>query len=146
NSYNDEKYPYFKFGVYKWKWGTAATQRVIYYDEVRIGDKNSSYEEVKPNGSEELAPLESRINMMVNSYTVGCVGEIEGTCLLVQEGDMIGTENWENFYFSDRIEGFNYEPGYVYGLIVKKTEVENPPLGGSSIKYELVEIVSKEAQ
>ncbi|PRX39829.1 polysaccharide lyase, partial [Salegentibacter salegens] len=48
NSYNDEKYPYFKFGVYKWKWGTAATQRVIYYDEVRIGDKNSSYDEVKP--------------------------------------------------------------------------------------------------
>jgi len=29
---------------------------------------------------------------------------------------------------------------------VKKTELENPPLGGSSIKYELVEIVSKEAQ
>ena len=48
NCYNDEKYPYFKFGVYKWEWGKVATQRVIFYDEVKIGDGNSSYEEVKP--------------------------------------------------------------------------------------------------
>ncbi len=146
NSYNDDAYPYFKFGVYKWNWGSDSSQKVIYYDEVRIGTENSSYDEVKPRGSEEVAPPESKINMMVNSYTVSCVGEMEGTCLLVQEGDMIGTDNWENFYFSNSIEGFSYEPGFVYGLEVKKTELENPPLGGSSIKYELVEIVSKEAQ
>ncbi len=140
NTYNDEKYPYFKFGVYKWEWGNGSTRRVIYYDEVKIGSKYSSYDEVKTNR------VNSSINMRVNSYTVDCVGEIEGTCLLVQEGDMIGTENWENFYFYDSIDGFTYEPGFVYGLEVKKTEVENPPADGSSIRYELVRIVSKEVQ
>jgi len=53
NAYNDDNYPYFKFGVYKWKWGTAASQRIIYYDEVRIGNSNSSYDEVKPSSSQE---------------------------------------------------------------------------------------------
>ncbi len=84
--------------------------------------------------------------MMVNSYTVKCIGEMEGTCLLVQEGNMIGTENWEYFYFMDSIEGFNYEPGFVYALEVKKTEIENPPADVSSTKYELVRIISKEPQ
>ena len=84
--------------------------------------------------------------MRVNSYTVDCVGEMEGTCLLVQEGDLIGTDDWEYFYYVDSIEGFTYEPGFLYGLIVKKTAVENPPADGSSIRYELVKIVSKEAQ
>ncbi len=141
NSYNDDAYPYFKFGVYKWNWG-ATSQKVIYYDEVRVGNENSSYDEVTTNKTNKT----NSINMTVNSYTVGCVGEMEGTCLLVQEGDMIGTENWENFYFYDSIEGFTYEPGFVYGLIVKKTEVQNPPADGSSIRYELVKIVSKEKQ
>lgn len=48
NCYNDEVYPYFKFGVYRWEWGTSVTQRVIYYDEVRVGNKNSSFNDVKP--------------------------------------------------------------------------------------------------
>ena len=142
NAYNDEKYPYFKFGVYKWDWGNAATERVIYYDEVKIGNKNSSYDEVKANKTNS----NGEINMMVNSYTVDCYGEREGTCLLVQEGDLIGSENWEYFYFYNNIEGFTYEPGYIYGLTVKKTEVKETAAGGSSIKYELVKIVSKKAQ
>ena len=87
-----------------------------------------------------------RVNMMVNSYTVDCIGEMEGTCLLVQEGDLIGTQDWEYFYYFDSIEGFNYEPGFVYGLQVKKTEVKNPPADGSSIRYELVKIISKNPQ
>ncbi len=48
NSYNDGKFPYLKFGIYRWQWGTPVNQRVIYYDEVRVGNQNSSYEEVKP--------------------------------------------------------------------------------------------------
>lgn len=86
------------------------------------------------------------INMMVNSSTVDCYGEREGTCLLVQEGDMIGSEDWEYFYFYNNIEGFNYEPGFVYGLKVKKTEVQTGVVGGSTIRYELEKIVYKKAQ
>lgn len=82
-------------------------------------------------------------NMIVNSYTVDCVGEMEGTCLLVQEGDIMGTEDWEYFYYVDSIDGFTYESGYIYELLVKKTPIENPPMDGSSIRYELVKVISK---
>lgn len=84
------------------------------------------------------------VDMMVNSYTVECVGEMEGNCLLVQEGDEIGTEDWSMFYYEDSISGFDYEPGYIYHLKVQKKKVKNPPMDGSSISYRLVKIVSKE--
>ncbi|HSI71386.1 MAG TPA: DUF4377 domain-containing protein [Gillisia sp.] len=83
-------------------------------------------------------------DMMVNSYTVECVGEMEGNCLLVQEGDQIGSEDWSLFYYEDSISGFDYEPGYIYHIKVQKKKVKNPPADGSSISYRLVRIVSKE--
>jgi hypothetical protein len=83
-------------------------------------------------------------DMMVNSYTVECVGEMEGNCLLVQEGDQIGSEDWSLFYYEDSISGFDYEPGYIYHLKVQKKKVKNPPADGSSISYRLVRIISKE--
>lgn len=55
----------------------------------------------------------------------------------VPEGD------WQLFYNS--IEGFTYEPGYQYELKVKKTDVANPPADASSLRYSLVEVVSKSA-
>jgi hypothetical protein len=53
NTSNDKKGPYFKIGIYKTKWINATTapsinNRVIYHDEVRIGDKNSSFKAVSP--------------------------------------------------------------------------------------------------
>ncbi len=86
------------------------------------------------------------IQLRVNSYTVDCVGEMEGTCLLIQEGENIGTEDWEYFYYVNSIEGFEYEPGYIYDLIVVKRNIPNPPADGSSYKYELVKIISKKPQ
>lgn len=84
------------------------------------------------------------IDMRVNSYTVECVGEMEGICLLVQEGDKIGGKDWEYFYYHDSIIGFDYEPGYIYMLKLKRTKIDNPPQDGSSYEYELITIVSKE--
>ncbi|QED38000.1 DUF4377 domain-containing protein [Antarcticibacterium arcticum] len=84
------------------------------------------------------------IDMRVNSYTVECVGEMEGTCLLVQEGDKIGGIEWEYFYYHDSIIGFDYEPGYIYMLKLEKRKIDNPPQDGSSFEYELISIVSKE--
>lgn len=86
----------------------------------------------------------TEVMMRINSHTVECVGEAEGNCLLVQEGDQIGTENWELFYFEDSIIGFDYEPGFIYTILVKKTPVKNPPMDGSSIEYSLVKILNKE--
>lgn len=84
------------------------------------------------------------VHLRVNSHTVECYGEMEGICLLVQEGEKLGTEDWEYFYYEDSIDGFDYEEGYVYDLMVRKIPVEDPPQDASSIKYELVRILSKE--
>ncbi|WP_256105965.1 heparin lyase I family protein [Streptomyces sp. ODS05-4] len=44
--------PYFKFGIYKWDWNkgkpTSTSQRVMYYDALRIGDARAAYDDVKP--------------------------------------------------------------------------------------------------
>lgn len=53
NTYNDERGPFFKIGVYKPQWKSKperskATKRVIYFDELRVGDASSSYENVVP--------------------------------------------------------------------------------------------------
>ncbi len=42
---------YFKLGINKFGWGnqpSAVTQRIVYYDEVRIGNANASYKDVAP--------------------------------------------------------------------------------------------------
>jgi hypothetical protein len=50
NSYNDEVVPYFKVGLYKRKWNMVS-KRVLYADEVRIGNGNATYSDVAPSGS-----------------------------------------------------------------------------------------------
>lgn len=53
NYYNDESGPYFKMGIYKWGWShkssSQSEQRTVFYDEVRIGNEHSSYQEVSPH-------------------------------------------------------------------------------------------------
>lgn len=77
----------------------------------------------------------------INSYTEKCQGVSEMNCLLVQMGSDIGTDNWTYFY--DAIEGFQYEEGYVYQLQVLKHQIGNPPADGSSVRYVLVNLISK---
>lgn len=48
----------------------------------------------------------------------------------------------DNELFSVPIEGFNFVWGHTYELSLDVTEIEDPPADGSSIKYELVEIIS----
>jgi heat shock protein HslJ len=51
--------------------------------------------------------------------------------------------SWENFY--DTIEGFDYEPGYLYTLEVAINSLpkENLPADKSMLTYRLVNVVSK---
>ncbi|SFT85879.1 META domain-containing protein [Lishizhenia tianjinensis] len=80
--------------------------------------------------------------MWVNSFKTDCTGVGPQQCLLIQHGDSLGN-NWSNFY--DQIEGFTYEPGYIYELEVKKTVLDpaNVPADASTIKYSLVKEISK---
>jgi len=48
--------------------------------------------------------------------------------------------DWENFHGS--IARFTYEEGYLYNLRVRISKVKNPPAGGSSLRYEMLEMVS----
>jgi len=79
-------------------------------------------------------------NLRVNYFTSICAF-FTPECLLVQEGTMLGSKDWDFFY--SEIEGFEYEPGFVYNLEVNKTTIDNPPADGSSIRYELVRVISK---
>ncbi|MFP4173505.1 MAG: polysaccharide lyase [Candidatus Hydrogenedentota bacterium] len=49
--YNDERGVYLKWGIYKHPWGGGhkgnQSRRVHYYDEVKIGDADSNFEEMK---------------------------------------------------------------------------------------------------
>ncbi|WP_224996194.1 DUF4377 domain-containing protein [Cesiribacter sp. SM1] len=74
---------------------------------------------------------------------VNCSGyEGQTDCYLVQEGSLIGTDEWNYFY--EQIEGFNYETGFIYELLVNKRKVKNPPMDAPNVKYTLVKILSKE--
>jgi hypothetical protein len=54
NSYNDENFPYFKIGIYKWGWNgwsgySPEDERVLFYDEVKIGDRYANVATVSPD-------------------------------------------------------------------------------------------------
>ena len=56
NCYNDKNYPYFKFGIYKPGWNkgfdqknlSTISERTIYYDAIKVGNEEASYEDVSP--------------------------------------------------------------------------------------------------
>ena len=81
------------------------------------------------------------VRYTIASRTADCTGVAPQQCLLVKKGDMT---DWEYFYST--IEGFNFEEGYEYVLDVKEEKLENVPADASSIKYVLVNEVSKTAK
>lgn len=77
---------------------------------------------------------------LVADHRVDCIGVGPMRCMLVKrETD----QDWTNFYSG--IEGFDYEEGYEYKIIVSEHEIENPPMDASSIRYVLVSILEKES-
>jgi hypothetical protein len=53
NSFNDQRFPYFKIGIYKWGWASGGKQspestRVVYFDEIRVGGRNANIQQVSP--------------------------------------------------------------------------------------------------
>ncbi len=76
--------------------------------------------------------------MYVAHHQADCVGVGPMKCMLVKYA---AEDDWTFFY--DRIEGFEYEPGFEYELRVRTETVENPPADASSIRYILVELMSK---
>ena len=48
NCFNDALGPYFKMGIYA---GDVPSTRIVYHDEFRMADANSTYEDVAPSGN-----------------------------------------------------------------------------------------------
>jgi heat shock protein HslJ len=86
----------------------------------------------------EEQPDAGEKTIYVGPQLVDCEGVAPQKCMLVKEDPQA-----EYTLFYDPIEGFDYEEGYEYELRIKEETVENPPVDGSSLKWTLVEEVSK---
>jgi len=86
---------------------------------------------------------ENEVLYWVNSLRADCVGITPMSCLQVQEGDVLKQDAWQLFYSS--IEGFSYEAGYIYKLLLQKESLplEQVPADASAIKYTLVSVLEK---
>lgn len=80
------------------------------------------------------------IKMRVQGHRVACQPNGEKQCFSVQKGATIGMDTWE--VLQQPIEGFTYEEGYTYDLIVK-VEILQGKTGSERFRHTLVEIISK---
>ena len=69
-----------------------------------------------------------------------CTGVGPMQCLQVRDSP---DRPWQFFY--SEIEGFTHEPGFDYELRVREEKVANPPADGSSLRWTLLRVVSKQA-
>ncbi len=76
--------------------------------------------------------------IFVNSQLMDCVGVGPQKCMQIKY-DL--DSDWQFFY--DRIDGFIFSEGFSYELLVKISDIENPPDDASSKNYELIKIISK---
>lgn len=76
--------------------------------------------------------------LFVSEVLVDCQGESAQKCLQVRGSD---GEAWRNFYAP--IEGFEHEASHTYELRVEVTKVANAPADAPSLRYRLLEVVSK---
>ena len=77
--------------------------------------------------------------LYVGPAMVDCVGVAPQQCLLIKENV---EDQWQFWY--DPIEGFDYEEGFLYELLVEEGTVKNAPADASTITLKLKEIVSQE--
>lgn len=80
------------------------------------------------------------VTWVVDAETAACDNS-DNQCLLVKQP---GRKEFE--IYNEPIEGFNYEKGYTYTIVVKQ-QLKDPPIavGESLFKYVLVKISSKKA-
>jgi hypothetical protein len=83
-----------------------------------------------PNESDSL-------RLKISHYQVPCQGEGVQLCYLVSKNGKL-TE-----FFYDPIEGFEYEWGYNFEIIVEKLNIGKPMADASSFSYRLKKQISK---
>jgi heat shock protein HslJ len=92
--------------------------------------------EIPTDKPSEPLPVEKTI--YVGPHLVDCQGEGPQKCMLVKDQP---DEEYTLFY--NQIQGFEYQEGFEYELHIREETVENPPAGGSSFRWILVEEVGR---
>ena len=77
--------------------------------------------------------------LIIGPYTETCQGFIEQQCYLEFNEE---SQKWEFFYES--IQGFDFEPGYIYTLKVRLEDRGTEIQDVGRYAYHLVEVLSKE--
>lgn len=79
------------------------------------------------------------IRLTVKEDLANCTGVAPTTCMQVKYKN---SKNWELFYGS--IDGFKYEAGYRYVLLVNRSKRKNVPADASAYIYTLKKVVKKQ--
>jgi hypothetical protein len=90
------------------------------------------------DGEADRAATERDREIWVAHFTTPCEGVGSRECLNVREA---GETEWKTWY--GPIEGFEYEPGVEYHVMVSETTVEDPPADASSIRWTLIEVLDE---
>lgn len=77
--------------------------------------------------------------LIIGPYTQTCQGFIEQECYLEFNEE---SQRWEFFY--ENIQGFDFEPGYIYTLKVRLEDRGTEIQDVGRYAYHLVEVLSKE--
>ena len=90
-----------------------------------------------------LAEEVSREPVAIRTVYIGperveCQGEGPQLCYQYKERP---EDDWLLYY--SEIDGFEYEEGYVYELLVAESNIANPPAGGSSVQLTQVDVLDK---
>jgi len=84
-------------------------------------------------------PLEGE-TLYINHRLVDCVGVGPMQCMQVRTDQQ---QAWTLFY--QQIEGFRFEPGYRYQLLVDRVPHNDAPADAPAIHYRLLKVISKVA-
>lgn len=91
-----------------------------------------------PEGDGQQPPQDDV--MVIDHYMVPCYGAGPELCLR----EVVSEKSGESAFLHGAIEGFSYEWGHRYTIRVASAEVDDPAADGSSLRYELVEVITDE--
>src|SRR3990172_2918671 len=93
---------------------------------------------MKTQPVEPTAPESLEKTIYVGPALVDCVGVAPQKCMQVKESP---EDEYTLFY--GQIEGFEYQEGYEYVLLVREEQIENPPADAPDRKWVLVSLVGQ---
>ncbi|UZO81804.1 DUF4377 domain-containing protein [Aquimarina sp. ERC-38] len=89
---------------------------------------------------DQTTEVQSEITTLyIHHQLIDCEGVGPQQCMQIKENQ---NAEWNLFYST--IEGFDFQEGYQYTIEVEITPVENPMADASSLRYQLIKIISKE--